>query len=192
MRIIAFKFQKRLFLICLHYRVKCPFHGVIIARDSKGLPVDEKLREKELEEKRQREEKAAEIVDEEEKIMQAEASTSVATKGEIAPWMDKDLIKDIEAQTGQDLGSKRIERLEKREKSKSKDKGKGKKSKNMPESNLTNLKAANDTVRSRLEKKLFNPSTMKRVNGVLNQMDKQKTYDKFGDNFNYVHGLDKG
>ena len=42
----------------------------------------------------------------------------------------------------------------KHSKGKSKDKGKGKKSKK-PESNLTNLKAANDTVRSRLEKKLF-------------------------------------
>ena len=181
--------------ICFALRIKCPFHGLIIARDSKGLPLDEKMREKELEEKRSREAKAAEMVAEEEVSQTAQASTSSAAdaggRGEVPPWMDKELIKDIEAQTGQDLGSKRLERLEKREKNK-KDKGKGKSSKKKPESNLTNIKAARDTVRSRLEKKLFNPSTMKRVNGVLNQMDKQKTYDKFGDQFNYVHGLDKG
>ena len=126
-----------------------------------------------------------EKVNEEEKKLE-EASTS----SEVAPWLDKELIKDIEAQTGKDLGSKLLEKKEKKGKNKA-DKGKGKKSKK-PESNLTNVKAANDNVRSRLEKKLFNPSTMKRVNGVLNNMDKQKTHDKFADQFNYVHGLDKG
>ena len=192
----------------LFSRIKCPFHGVIIARDSKGLPLDEKIREKELEEKKQRELKVTEMEDEEERSLAAvaataaaadaaEASTSTSSgSNEVAPWLDKDLIKDIEAQTGKDLGSKFLEKREKRNnkgKSSGGDKGKGKKSKkSKPESNLTNLKTANDTVRSRLEKKLFNPSTMKRVNAALNQMDKQKTHDKFADQFNYVHGLDKG
>ena len=170
------------------YRVKCPFHGVIIVRDSKGLPLDDKLREQELEEERLKEERAAEVVKEEEKQFdEAVASTSagaLASSSAVAPWLDIDLIKDIEAQTGKDLGSKYLEKREKR--GKGKGKGKGKK----PESNLTNVKALNDNVRSRLEKKLFHPATCKRVNGVLNGMDKQKTYDKFGDQFNYVHGLD--
>ena len=148
--------------------------------------MDDDLREKELKEKERMEEEVTEKVNEEERKL-VEAST---TSSEVAPWLDKELIKDIEAQTGKDLGSRWLEKREKKGKKKT-DKGKGKKSKK-PESNLTNVKATNDNVRSRLEKKLFNPSTIKRVNGVLNHMDKQKTHDKFGDQFNYVHGLDKG
>jgi len=164
-------------------RINCPFHGRIIPRDSKGLPLDEELRKKELLKKEERAAQSSALIE-------AEESKSVDISEEVPPWLDKDLIKDIEAQTGKDLGSKYLEKKEKREKGK-KDKGKGKKSKK-PESNLTSLSSAKDTVRGRLEKKLFNPATVKRVNSVLNKMDKQKTHDKFGDNFNYVHGLDKG
>lgn len=52
---------------------------------------------------------------------------------------DLELQRDIEAATGLDLGS-----------GKGKGKGKGKRS------NLTNIKAAQNTVRNRLEKKVFN------------------------------------
>merc|ERR1711990_77940 len=88
-------------------RVKCPFHGVIIPRDTKGLPIDPERRENEIRENSLREEQASELVEEEEKKWEAEADSSAAaasSSSEVPPWLDKELIKDIEAQTGKDLG----------------------------------------------------------------------------------------
>ena len=67
-------------------------------------------------------------------------------------WQDPELLGDIEAATGINLKMPNK-------------KGKGKKSK---ESNLTNIKAMQNTVRKRLEKKIFNRSSMKRVATDLN------------------------
>jgi len=67
-------------------------------------------------------------------------------------WQDPELLRDIEAATGINLKMPNK-------------KGKGKKSK---ESNLTNIKAMQNTVRKRLEKKIFNRSSMKRVATDLN------------------------
>lgn len=58
-----------------------------------------------------------------------------------ADWRDAELMQDIEAATGQDLGSGRVGK-----------KGKGKKK--YP--NLSDLKQSVNTPRSRLEKKVFN------------------------------------
>ncbi|KAG7241920.1 hypothetical protein INR49_024667 [Caranx melampygus] len=64
-------------------------------------------------------------------------------------WRDAELMRDIEAATGENLGSDRVRK-----------KGKGKKKK-FP--NLSDLKQSSNTSRSRLEKKVFNKSTMRRV-----------------------------
>lgn len=57
-------------------------------------------------------------------------------------WRDAELMRDIEAATGENLGSDRVSK-----------KGKGKKKK-YP--NLSDLKQSSSTSRSRLEKKIFN------------------------------------
>jgi len=79
-------------------------------------------------------------------------------EAEDSGWQDPELLRDIEAATGINL--KMPDK-----------KGKGKKSK---ESNLTNIKAMQDTVRKRLEKKIFNRSSMKRVATDLNLSESHK------------------
>lgn len=127
-------------------RHKCPFHGQIIPRDQEGRPCrqEDRLRE-EQEERRKREEQP--------------------------DWQDAELMRDIEAATGEDLGSDRVGK-----------KGKGKKKK-YP--NLSDLKQSANTSRSRLEKKVFNKSTMRRVAQVLSKADTRK-HDKFSNQFNYA------
>ncbi|XP_059821582.1 UV-stimulated scaffold protein A isoform X2 [Hypanus sabinus] len=132
-------------------RFKCPFHGKIISRDADGNPVNpediQRLRQEE--EKKQKEQ---------------------------ADWRDPELMRDIEAATGADLGSSRCE-----QKGKGK-KGKGKKKK-YP--NLTDLKQENNTARSRLEKRVFNKASLKRVSKAMASLDKRK-HEKFANQFNYA------
>ncbi|KAG8003788.1 UV-stimulated scaffold protein A, partial [Nibea albiflora] len=128
-------------------RHKCPFHGRIIPRDEDGRPLsqEDRLRE-EQEERRKREEQP--------------------------DWRDAELMRDIEAATGEDLGSDRVRK-----------KGKGKGKKKYP--NLSDLKQSANTSRSRLEKKVFNKSAMRRVAEVMNKCDKRK-HEKFSNQFNYA------
>lgn len=63
-------------------------------------------------------------------------------------WRDPELMREIEAATGEDLGSSKTYG-----KGKKAGKGKGKKRKHP---NLTDLKQTANTSRSRLEKKVFN------------------------------------
>ena len=65
----------------------------------------------------------------------------------VLEWRDPELMRDIEAATGEDLGSSRMY-------GKGRGKGKGKKKKKYP--NLSDLKQSANTSRSRLEKKVFN------------------------------------
>ncbi|CAL8356858.1 unnamed protein product [Merluccius merluccius] len=134
-------------------RVKCPFHGVIIPRDAQGQPsrAEDRVRE-ELEEMRRRK-------------MHPE-------------WQDVELMQDIEAATGEDLGSQRL-----LGKGKGRGKGKGKSKQKYP--NLSDLKKSADTSRSRLEKKVFNKSSMRRVTAVMNKIDGRK-HEKFSNQFNYA------
>jgi len=74
-------------------------------------------------------------------------------------WQDPELLRDIEAATGVNLQVK-------------KGKGKGKKS---SESGLTNIREKMNTVRNRLEKKIFNRSSMKRVAADLNLSEAKKS-----------------
>ncbi|XP_026864451.2 UV-stimulated scaffold protein A isoform X1 [Electrophorus electricus] len=127
-------------------RVKCPFHGLIIPRDELGRPVN-------LED-------AARLGKEEMK-----------RREEQPDWWDPEFMKEIEAATGEDLGS-----------SKTYGKGKGKKRKHH---NLTDLKQTTNTSRLRLEKKVFNKSSMRRIAEVMNKMDKKK-HEKFANQFNYA------
>ncbi|XP_044062100.1 UV-stimulated scaffold protein A isoform X2 [Siniperca chuatsi] len=127
-------------------RHKCPFHGQIIPRDPEGRPCrqEDRLRQ-EQEERRRREEQP--------------------------DWRDAELMRDIEAATGENLGSDRVAK-----------KGKGKKKK-YP--NLSDLKQSTNTSRSRLERKVFNKSTMRRVAQVMSKADRRK-HDKFSNQFNYA------
>lgn len=136
-------------------RVKCPFHGVIVPRDQVGRPTNpEDAARLEREERKRREEQP--------------------------DWRDAELMRDIEAATGEDLGSARTYG---KGRGKGKGKGKGKKKKKYP--NLSDLKQSANTSRSRLEKKVFNKSSMRRVTAVLNKMDKRK-HEKFSNQFNYA------
>ncbi|XP_056099045.1 UV-stimulated scaffold protein A [Rhinichthys klamathensis goyatoka] len=133
-------------------RVKCPFHGRVIPRDELGRPVhpEDALRLEKEKWKRQEQQ---------------------------PDWRDPELMRDIEAATGEDLGSSRAYGKGK------KGRGKGKRKRKFP--NLTDLKQKANTSRSRLEKKVFNKSSMRRVTDVMNKMDKRK-HDKFANQFNYA------
>uniref|UniRef100_A0A7N9B0N0 UV-stimulated scaffold protein A n=1 Tax=Mastacembelus armatus TaxID=205130 RepID=A0A7N9B0N0_9TELE len=128
-------------------RLKCPFHGRIIPRDQEGRPCsqDDRLRE-EQEERRKMEEQP--------------------------DWRDAELMRDIEAATGENLSSDRAGK-----------KGKGKKKKKYP--NLSDLKQSANTSRSRLEKKVFNKSTMRKVAQMMSKADRRK-HEKFSNQFNYA------
>ncbi|XP_072519481.1 UV-stimulated scaffold protein A [Salminus brasiliensis] len=133
-------------------RVKCPFHGLIIPRDELGRPINpEDAARLEKEERKRREEQP--------------------------DWRDPELMREIEAATGEDLGSSRTY-------GKGKKGGKGK-GKNRKHPNLTDLKQSTNTSRSRLERKVFNKSSMRRVAEVMNKMDKRK-HEKFANQFNYA------
>lgn len=129
-------------------RHKCPFHGRIVARDDEGRPLSEEDRRREEQEARRRRE-------------------------EQTDWRDAALMRDIEAATGEDLGSQRV--VEKGKKKKKK--------KKFP--NLSDLKQNANTSRSRLEKKVFNKATLRRVADVMSKVDRRK-HDKFSNQFNYA------
>ncbi|XP_036069882.1 UV-stimulated scaffold protein A isoform X2 [Oryzias melastigma] len=129
-------------------RLKCPFHGPIIPRDEEGKPCRPEDRRREEQEERRKREQEPE-------------------------WRDAELMRDIEAATGEDLGSDRLG---------GKKKKKGKKKK-YP--NLSDLKQSSNTSRSRLERKVFNKSTVRRVAQVLSKADRRK-HDKFSNQFNYA------
>lgn len=51
---------------------------------------------------------------------------------------------------------------------------------------LTDLSKINDNSRYRLQRKVLNAGSLKRVAGTLNSLDTKRSDDKFGDNFNYA------
>ncbi|XP_061581929.1 UV-stimulated scaffold protein A-like [Cololabis saira] len=128
-------------------RLKCPFHGQIVPRDAEGRPCREEDRRREEREERKRREEQPE-------------------------WRDAELMRDIEAATGEDLGSSRIT-------------GKKRKGKKKKYPNLSDLKQSSNTARSRLQKKVFNKKTVARIAQVMSKVDKRK-HDKFSNQFNYA------
>ncbi|XP_008118395.2 UV-stimulated scaffold protein A [Anolis carolinensis] len=105
-----------------------------------------------------------------------EAKKQFEEKEKQPEWQDPEFMRDIEAVAGVDLGSTRYS-----EKGK-KGKNKGKKKK-YP--NLIDLKQQANTCRSRLEKKVFNKTAVKRVVQEMNRMDQRK-HEKFANQFNYA------
>ncbi|CAJ0961197.1 unnamed protein product [Ranitomeya imitator] len=88
-------------------------------------------------------------------------------------WRDPEVMWEIEQATGEDLGSSRCHKKGKKKKKKKK----------YP--NLTDLKQKANTSRSRLEKKVFNTRSVKRMISAMNQMD-QRRHEKFANQFNYA------
>lgn len=134
-------------------RIKCPFHGKVIARDETGKPSNPEDRE--AEEKRLEEEKANKVPD----------------------WQDPKLLADLKESTGVDLRMP--------------DKTKRGWRKHLPGEEkkyvgLTDIKASHNTTYSRLSKKVFQKSSMRRVAADLDKLDRKRFRDKYGDQFNYV------
>ncbi|CAH1403045.1 unnamed protein product [Nezara viridula] len=109
------------------------------------------------------------------KILNEEDEEKVSkTKPKDVPdWQDPKLLAEIKAQTGIDL--------------KMPEKGKRKKKKKKYPG-LTDLNEKKNTPMNRISKKIFNKKAMARVAATLDKIDKKKHRDKFGDQFNYVHG----
>ncbi|XP_077433949.1 UV-stimulated scaffold protein A isoform X2 [Vanacampus margaritifer] len=126
-------------------RLKCPFHGRIVPRDVKGLPCNEEDHQREEQDRR---------------------------KTKKNDWHDAELVRDIEIETGQNLGSDRMDK-----------RGKRKKKNKYP--NLSNLKDSANTSRARLEKRIFNKSAMRRVAQMMSKVDSKKQ-EKFSNQFNYA------
>ncbi|XP_018410259.1 PREDICTED: UV-stimulated scaffold protein A [Nanorana parkeri] len=103
-----------------------------------------------------------------------EAKEKFEKQAQEQDWRDPELMREIEQATGEDLGSSRFA-----------GKSKKKKGKKKKYPNLTDLKQNANTTRSRLEKKLFNPGSVKRVISAMNQMDKRR-HEKFANQFNYA------
>lgn len=78
-----------------------------------------------------------------------------STTGNNGDWQDPDLIRDLEAATGINLTMPKAKKAKKN-------------------SQLTNIKEKQNTVRKRLEKKVFNKSSMKRVAQDLNLTEKYR------------------
>jgi len=97
-------------------------------------------------------------------------------KSKVPEWQDPVFLKEIEAATGMDLtihpsSSKRQKR---------------KKTFAQQYPQLTDISKKGNTPRGRLEKIVFNKSTMKRVAQTLEAQSSKKFEDKFGDQWNYA------
>ncbi|KAI8793501.1 UV-stimulated scaffold protein A [Biomphalaria glabrata] len=149
-------------------RIKCPFHGTIIARDETGKPSN-------VTDSSEAHQKEVTTL-----VEQEEPSTSCCNESlELPPWQDPELQREIEHATGHDLGSARSQKLLDKA---TKGKGKGKKSK---KSNLTNIKAIQNTTHKRLSAKVFNKRSLKKVCATLDNCDYKRIRDKFGNQFHY-------
>ena len=51
---------------------------------------------------------------------------------------------------------------------------------------LADIRESENTVRRRLEKKVFNRGSLKRVAATMNRIDARRHKDKFADQFNYI------
>nr|XP_056718093.1 LOW QUALITY PROTEIN: UV-stimulated scaffold protein A [Euleptes europaea] len=103
-----------------------------------------------------------------------EAKKQFEEKEKHPEWQDPAFMREVEAATGVDLGSSRYS-----------GKGGKKTGKKKKYPNLTDLKQQENTSRSRLGKKIFDKSAMKRVAKAMNRMDQRK-HEKFANQFNYA------
>lgn len=98
-------------------------------------------------------------------------------KEKVPDWQDPDFLKDLEACTGINLTLPK-----KRDKQNSKKSPK----KKVKYSNLTDISKEENTVRKRLEKKVFNKRAVQNVCEQLDSIDRKKYDDKFGDQWAYA------
>ncbi|XP_070799520.1 UV-stimulated scaffold protein A [Pituophis catenifer annectens] len=106
-----------------------------------------------------------------------EAKMQFEKKEQQPEWRDPDFMREVEAATGVDLGSSHFDTKGKGGKKK------GKTKKKYP--NLTDIKQEANTSRSRLGKRVFNKSAVKRVVKAMNRIDQRK-HEKFANQFNYA------
>ena len=92
-------------------------------------------------------------------------------------WQDPKLLEDIKSATG----------IELKVNTKTRGKGRGKNTKNKKPGGLSNIGEIQNTCRTRLEKKVFSRSSMKRVAEKMNILESTKFKDKFADQFNYMY-----
>lgn len=96
-------------------------------------------------------------------------------KTETPDWQDPELLEEIKAATGVDLKMPDKKRRGK------------KKAKLNKYPGLTDIKAKLNTPHSRLSKKVFKKSAMKRISKALDTMDHKRFRDKYGDQFHYMY-----
>ncbi|CAF1031317.1 unnamed protein product [Brachionus calyciflorus] len=89
-------------------------------------------------------------------------------KKEVKPWEDAELLADINAATGLNLEPS--------------DKKKAKKRKS---GNLTELNKQ-ETTRERLERRLLDVKSLRRIGAVLDAIERKQNYEKFHHNYNYA------
>lgn len=92
----------------------------------------------------------------------------MASKG--PDWQDPELLRELHSVTGVDL---KMPSKQSKKKVKKYD-------------NLTDVKNLKNTSRYRLQKKVLNPKSMKRVSETLDTLDEKRNLQKFGNNFNYA------
>ncbi|CAF1291867.1 unnamed protein product [Adineta steineri] len=106
-----------------------------------------------------------------EKIREHEEEQQLVRKRSRPEWQDPEMLEDIRLATGVDL---RMSEANKRKKKKKK-----------IESGLTELGIEENTVRKRLEKKLLNRASVKRIGAALEADERRRNEEKFHHQFNY-------
>ncbi|CAF1293446.1 unnamed protein product [Adineta steineri] len=106
-----------------------------------------------------------------EKIRKHEEDQQLVRKRSRPEWQDPEMLEDIRLATGVDL---RMSEANKRKKKKKK-----------IESGLTELGIEENTVRKRLEKKLLNRASVKRIGAALEADERRRNEEKFHHQFNY-------
>ena len=153
------KLSNKLLLLFYLDRFKCPLHGPVIPRNSSGV--------------------ASESTGDHESSIQARASKHRDVEKSVSneDWQDPELLNDLRGATGVDLKVKKQTR----------GKGVGKNTKKNKQQGLTNITEMKNTPRARIEKKLFNRSSMKRIAEKMDTLESKKFKDKFADQFNYMY-----
>eukprot|EP00123_Amoebidium_parasiticum_P011772 comp20895_c0_seq1/m.27789 comp20895_c0_seq1/g.27789 ORF comp20895_c0_seq1/g.27789 comp20895_c0_seq1/m.27789 type:complete len:422 (-) comp20895_c0_seq1:45-1310(-) len=142
-------------------KVKCPFHGKIIARDKNGQPNGPEAEELERAE-REREEAAR---------AEAEASRAKEEAERVPLWVE--VAEDMGMEVPSAFKRKKEEKKKKPEKVKK------------PKSNLVDLKKEQDTTRSRLRRKLDNKGALHKLAHELNVEEQARHRDLFGNQWQY-------
>ncbi|CAF1911846.1 unnamed protein product [Rotaria magnacalcarata] len=91
-------------------------------------------------------------------------------KRTIPEWQDPEMLEDIRLATGVDLKINQGNKTKKKKKN---------------ESGLTELAIEENTARKRLEKILFNQSSLKRIGAALDRDERRRNEEKFHHQFNY-------